>query len=123
MMEALTTDEVDEETAGQPEKVLPQVAVAGVPDVPSDFLNQCLDANELGDGMMYSYLHQGQYIFVAQHNEWYYWAGHYWQRDLTDKAAGAVEKVAGKFGPCYGRWVISGNRFASDDRPDGLSGP
>lgn len=64
------------------------------PDVPSDFVNQCLNANELGDGMLYAWLHQGQYVFVAQHNEWYYWVGHYWQRDLTDKAAGAVEKVA-----------------------------
>ena len=68
--------------------------VDGVPDVPADFVNQCLDANELGDGMLYAYLHQGQYIFVAQHDEWYFWAGHYWQRDLTDKAAGAVETVA-----------------------------
>lgn len=56
-------------------------AVAGVPDVPSDFVNQCLDANELGDGMLYAYLHQGQYMYVPQDQEWYYWGGHYWKFD------------------------------------------
>ena len=68
--------------------------VAGAPDIPSDFLNQCLDANEKGDGLLFQYLHQRQCLYVAESGEWYIWGKHYWQRDWQQLAEDAVENVA-----------------------------
>lgn len=59
-----------------------------------DFINQCLANNELGDGILFTAIHRGHFIFDASAGEWLCWAGHHWQRDITGKALAAVEDVA-----------------------------
>ena len=62
--------------------------------VTSEFVMQCLEANELGDGMLYAALHQNQYVYSKNSDQWYYWNGHAWRRDDLDRAEAAVENVA-----------------------------
>lgn len=58
------------------------------------FVRDCLRSNERGDGALYAELLRGKFVFNAAAGEWLYWTGHYWKRDTTEKAAGAVEVVA-----------------------------
>jgi putative DNA primase/helicase len=62
-------------------------------DVPSEFVQQCLDANYLGDGMLFAYLHKGQYLFNHNTQEWLHWAGHYWALDDEDQVKRSVENL------------------------------
>lgn len=64
---------------------------------PSAFVWNCLDCNELGDGILFAALHQGRFVFDATAGQWLAWAGHYWERDLTGKALAAVETVAMRY--------------------------
>lgn len=66
----------------------------GVPEIDCKFVKDCLDANELGDGMLFAHLHQGQFVYVASADEWYAWVGHHWERDVKERSASAVENVA-----------------------------
>ena len=66
-------------------------------DIPSKFVFECLRANELGDGMLYAELHRGKYIYNKAAQEWLVWRGHYWERDVMDETAIAVENVAQKY--------------------------
>ena len=66
-------------------------------DVPTDFIVRCLDANELGDGVLYAHLFSGRHAYVGQADEWIFYTGHHWHVDLVEKAHAAsvdVEKVA-----------------------------
>ena len=62
--------------------------------IDSDFVLECLSANELGDGILYAALHKGRFIFVKNFGEWFCWRGHYWAPDDYDEAIAAVEMVA-----------------------------
>jgi len=64
------------------------------PEITSKFVMECLDANELGDGMLYAAIHLGRFIYVKDISQWYVWRNHYWQLDIHDEAVGAVESVA-----------------------------
>jgi putative DNA primase/helicase len=59
----------------------------------SRFIEQCLYANELGDGILYATLHEGTYLYNCSAAEWMHWTGHHWDRDLTDTALAATEDV------------------------------
>lgn len=65
----------------------------GGPEDP-DFVRQCYNANELGDGILFAALHRGRFLFEASAGEWLAWQGHHWQRDTTGTALTAVEAVA-----------------------------
>lgn len=65
--------------------------------ITSEFVLQCLNANELGDGLLYAVLHRGLFLFNATSGEWLYWAGHHWLRDFEGRAAHAVEAVAMRY--------------------------
>lgn len=58
------------------------------------FILECLSNNELGDGVLFTVLHQGRFLFNATAGEWLVWSGHHWERDTTGKALSAVEDVA-----------------------------
>lgn len=64
------------------------------PVIDSRFVLQCLDANELGDGLLYAALHKDKFVFAKGAEVWYVWDRHSWRRDEMDLAIAAVENVA-----------------------------
>jgi len=60
----------------------------------SKYIRECLNANEFGDGSIYSEIHQGQYLYNKTAGEWLSWTGHHWQRDIMDDSLAAVESVS-----------------------------
>ena len=69
----------------------------GGDEISSRFVLDCLDANELGDGILYAALHQGQFIYNKSAKEWLVWSGHFWERDILDYSLGAVENVVDRY--------------------------
>jgi len=66
----------------------------GAPPVTSKFVLECLKANELGDGALYTALHRGRYCYNASGKEWMVWAGHHWELDVLGAHVAGVEDVA-----------------------------
>lgn len=65
--------------------------------ITSEFIDQCLFANELGDSVLYSALFRNQFLFCKNTQEWFIWSGQYWQRDIMNKTLAAVEKVVDQY--------------------------
>lgn len=63
--------------------------------ITSGFVRKCLNANELGDGMLFAEQFRHQYLFIKNFDTWYRWTGHFWERDILDRGIGDVEAVAG----------------------------
>jgi putative DNA primase/helicase len=61
------------------------------------FLKRCLQSNELGDGILYSAVHQDTFIFNASSQQWMRWMGQHWEIDVEERCLGAVEDVATKY--------------------------
>lgn len=70
-------------------------------DLPHSFVEECLDANYLGDGALFAALHRGQFIFDetvgessrADTRPWLKWTGHYYEEDLMGEVYQAVEDL------------------------------
>lgn len=62
-------------------------------DVNSAFIEKCLNTGELGDGILYAELLRDQFLYSALTKEWFFWAGHHWERDLQDRALYGTEQV------------------------------
>lgn len=62
--------------------------------LPSQFVRDCLNANEAGDGELYARLNRSRFIWVAQRDRWYKWAGHSWDIDYLRESYTAAEAVA-----------------------------
>lgn len=61
----------------------------------SDFIIQCLNKNELGDGDIFKALHRDHFVFNKAMDGWLYWQGHNWGVDkLGTFALAAVDDVA-----------------------------
>jgi putative DNA primase/helicase len=62
----------------------------------AEFVKECLDTNERGDGCMFAALHRERYMYNAtpRDGEWYAWGGHVWQRDDFRRSFAAVEECA-----------------------------
>jgi len=69
-----------------------------LPEVSSQFVQECLHAEQLGDGALFAELHRGQFVFNKSAREWLYWQGHHWSQDIMDYVLGAVENVALRYG-------------------------
>ena len=76
------------------------VEAAAYPDVSLNngeidpvFIEQCLGASELGDGVLFAELQRHKYIFDVTAKEWLAWTGQYWEYDDHNKAQAAVEDV------------------------------
>jgi putative DNA primase/helicase len=65
--------------------------------ITSKLINECLYANELGDGVLYATLFRDQFVYCKNFQEWFAWDGHHWKRDVMNKSLAAVEKVV----ECY----------------------
>jgi putative DNA primase/helicase len=66
-------------------------------EVSSEFVLECLEQNEVGDGRMYAALHQGKYVFNKTDEKWYVWTGHHWERDIMNNALASAEKVCDRY--------------------------
>lgn len=67
------------------------------PQLDYRFLKQCLDANELGDGILYSAINNGRFIFNASAQQWMRWSGQHWETDVEDRSLSSVEEAAAKY--------------------------
>jgi len=67
------------------------------PEITSKFIQDCLYANELGDGMLAAALFKDQFIFNKSSDEWLSWEGHHWDRDIMALSKASVEKVAQEY--------------------------
>lgn len=70
---------------------------SGEPKITSEFIDQCLFANELGDSVLYSALFRDEFLYCNNTQEWFEWRGHFWQRDIMNKTLAAVEKVTEQY--------------------------
>ncbi len=60
-----------------------------------DFIDRCLSANELGDGLLFAALYKKRHVYVGQSGDWLYWQGHHWQVDEIGDAHYAQADVEG----------------------------
>lgn len=88
------------------EKTLPPAA----PEDPitSAFVRDCLHANERGDGVLFTALHRGEFIFNKTSGCWFVWDGHHWSLDVMEAAYKSVEAIALKY-------LIEADRLANAD--------
>lgn len=63
----------------------------------SQFINECLYAEEKGDGDLYAELNRGRFLYVANSCEWMLWTGNHWELDVTSRSLNAVEDIVS----CY----------------------
>lgn len=69
----------------------------GGPGVSSEFVLECLQKNELGDGELYARINRGRFVHNKSSGEWLRWSGHHWERDSLDCASAAVEDVVAAY--------------------------
>ena len=62
------------------------------------FIEECLGAEELGDGMLYAYLYDGKFVFNKSSQQWLKWTGNHWTEDILDESLSAVEGVVQLYG-------------------------
>jgi putative DNA primase/helicase len=69
---------------------------AAPPPITPEFLRQCLNNNERGDGCLFATLHRGKFLYntTPKDGEWYAWGGNVWQRDDFRRSVNAVEGCA-----------------------------
>ena len=69
------------------------------PEIDGKFIKRCLDANERGDGTMFSRLFRGKYIqnVTPKDNEWYKWVGHVWEADDFRSSVNVVEECVQEY--------------------------
>lgn len=84
------------------ERVAQEGAVTGAsgdgePEITSDFIQDCLRANELGDGTLYASEFRDRFLFCKNSQEWYEWIGHCWQRDVMNHSLSAVERIVNRY--------------------------
>ncbi|MGE4552215.1 MAG: phage/plasmid primase, P4 family [Desulfovibrionaceae bacterium] len=60
----------------------------------NDFVRQCLDASDLGDGTLFAHLFRGRFVFNHTSGTWLAWGGHSWRRDIQSRSLWACEDVA-----------------------------
>ncbi|MGE4544188.1 MAG: phage/plasmid primase, P4 family [Pedobacter sp.] len=94
-VEARLRQEAAELAAAEAEQV-DQDSTAGGPDDPR-FVMQCLANNERGDGILFTALQRGQFVYNKTNALWYSWAGHHWEVDKLNLATTGVESVALKY--------------------------
>lgn len=124
------TDGMEEIRKQVQERVDQEAAqIAPLPDdtskITSPFIQDCLVKNELGDGMLYASLFRDQLLYCKNTQEWFEWAGHFWQRDVMNSSLAAVEKLSEHYLQEYrvvGEKIIELAASVNDDedRPEKL---
>jgi putative DNA primase/helicase len=60
------------------------------------FVEDCLQANSMGDGILYAFLNRGKVLFNKSAKEWMVWMGHSWAPDIMDSHLVLVESSVNK---------------------------
>jgi len=76
--------------------------------ITSSFVRQCLHANELGDGMLYSALLRDELVYNNTTREWLVWGGHHWERDVMEYNLAVTETAV------VGRLIEEAGQVAKD---------
>jgi len=61
--------------------------------ITSKWVRECVLCGELGDGLVYTAIHAGKYIFNKSAGEWLKFDGHSWKMDIMTSALADVERV------------------------------
>lgn len=95
-----TTDQVLARVAAEKENLKKREALRAEkpPEITSKFVMQCLESEQLGDGILYAALHKNRFVYAKNSQQWYVWNEHTWRRDDMDEAISAVENVAIRYG-------------------------
>lgn len=95
-----TTEQVQLRVAAEKESRAGREAARGEkpPEITSKFVLQCLESEQLGDGILYAALHKNRFVYAKNSQQWYVWNEHTWRRDDMDEAISAVEEVAIRYG-------------------------
>lgn len=64
------------------------------PKLTSAKIKQCLQAEELGDGTLFSMLHTGKLLYMKNTEQWLIWRDHHWEYDVMEERYHGVEAVA-----------------------------
>lgn len=89
-----TESEIFQQVTARAAALLPEDIA---PELDVKFIKACLDANERGDGVLFSSLHRGRHIYntTPKEGEWYSWNGNVWMLDNKNHLAMAgVEQCA-----------------------------
>lgn len=62
-------------------------------EITSKQVQDCLQANEYGDGALFAELNRGKLVYNKSAGEWLFWTGHHWKLDIMGVAEIAVEKT------------------------------
>lgn len=91
----------DDEIRKQVEERVAQEAATAPPDeaseLSSQFIQECLFANEQGDGVLYATLFKDRFLYCKNTLEWYEWQGHSWKRDIMNRSLAAVEELVARY--------------------------
>lgn len=82
-----------EERIREEAQAYPETPAKANGKVTSAFIRQCIDANEVGDGLLYAALLRNEFVYNNTTGEWLVWAGHHWERDIMEKNLAAAETV------------------------------
>jgi putative DNA primase/helicase len=86
----------------------------GKGDIDYRFLKRCLDCNELGDGILFSRLCTGKFIFNASSQGWLRFNGNNWELDIEGRSLAAVEDVSERYLTMLDT-LLAKKKKASDD--------
>jgi putative DNA primase/helicase len=79
-----------EQAASEPLKILPVILK------PKDILD-ALYRNQDGDAELYCTLNRDRFLYDHTERQWYKWAGHYWQKDITGSHVQALDAVIDRY--------------------------
>lgn len=68
--------------------------MSDLPEVPLDYISQCLRNNEFGDAELFAALHRDRFLYVENTDQWLEFTGHYWDRERPGRARNAVGDCA-----------------------------
>jgi len=93
--------ERDDEIRKQVQDRVAQEAGTATPEedseLTSQFIQECLFANEQGDGVLYATLFRDRFLYCKNTMEWYEWQGHSWKRDIMNRSLAAVELLVERY--------------------------
>jgi putative DNA primase/helicase len=93
--------------------------------ITSNYIKKCLDAHELGLGLLYATLLKNKLVYNNSSAEWLAWQGHTWQRDLMQTAYAATEDVVDRLlqeHHTISGWIETAMKQKNQYRVDELTG-
>ena len=67
-------------------------------ELSSEFILDCLNSNEEGDGRLFRELHNRRFCFDHSAGRWFEWIGHYWAEDRIEQVTEAMNRVVEVYG-------------------------